>query len=110
LAIAFAFGARTGVLIPRMPSLAKTASKARVNSPSRSRIRKRKAASRSRNLQSDCEEVDREHALGLLPQERSPGQGGALAGSTASASRRIFRTVVAATFEPSPLVSPAIRW
>jgi transposase InsO family protein len=40
-AIAFAFGARTGVLMTRMPSLAKTSSKARVNLLSRSRIRNR---------------------------------------------------------------------
>ena len=40
-AIAFAFGARTGVLMIRMPSLAKTASKSRVNLLSRSRIRNR---------------------------------------------------------------------
>jgi hypothetical protein len=38
-AIAFAFGARTGVLTISMPSLAKTASKLRVNLTSRSRIR-----------------------------------------------------------------------
>ena len=38
---AFAFGARTGVLMILMPSLAKTASKSRVNLLSRSRIRKR---------------------------------------------------------------------
>ena len=40
-AIAFAFGARTGVLMIWMPSLAKTASKSRVNLLSRSRIRNR---------------------------------------------------------------------
>jgi hypothetical protein len=41
-AIAFAFRARTGVLITSMSSLAKTASKSRVYLASRSRIRKRK--------------------------------------------------------------------
>src|SRR5947207_14615811 len=42
---AFAFGARTGVLMISIPSLAKTASKSRVNLLSRSRMRKRKGRS-----------------------------------------------------------------
>ena len=44
---AFAFGARTGVLMIRMPSLAKTASKSRANLLSRSRMRKRNGVRRS---------------------------------------------------------------
>jgi hypothetical protein len=46
-AVAFAFGARTGVLMIWMPSLAKTASKSPVNLLSRSRIRKRNDLGRS---------------------------------------------------------------
>src|ERR671925_300826 len=41
LAVAFALSARIGVLMTRMPSLAKTASKSRVNLLSRSRIKNR---------------------------------------------------------------------
>src|SRR6266498_891433 len=52
-AIAFAFGARTGVLTTRMPSLAKTASKLRVNLLSRSRIRKRKRSGASWSVQAN---------------------------------------------------------
>ena len=44
---AFAFGARTGVRITRVPSLLKTASKARLNLLSRSWIRNRHRAPRS---------------------------------------------------------------
>src|SRR6266498_3441067 len=44
---AFAFGARTGVLMIVMPSVAKTVSKSRVNLLSRSRIRKRNDSGRS---------------------------------------------------------------
>ena len=50
-AIAFAFGARTGVLMIWMPSLATTASKSRVNLLSRSRIKKRNDPGRSRSAQ-----------------------------------------------------------
>ena len=121
-AIAFAFGARTGVLMIWMPSLAKTASKSRVNLLSRSRIRKRNDPGRSWSVQAnwracwvtqasgrvggaagevdaaaaeldeeehvqplqrdrlDGEEVDREHALRLRPQERAPGESASRAG------------------------------
>jgi hypothetical protein len=114
--------ARTGVLTMRMPSLAKTASKSRVNVLSRSRIRKRNrpglpmqrpgeltrllcnpGASRVGGaagevnaavcefdeeedieaLQGDRlegEEIDGEHALRLLPQERTPCETAATAG------------------------------
>jgi hypothetical protein len=105
-----------------MPSLAKTASKSRVNLLSRSRIRKRKREGCSWSVQAKlarllghpgagwvggaasevdaaagkfdeeediealqrdclhCEEVDREHALRLRPQEGAPRDSGALAG------------------------------
>ena len=49
-AIAFACGARTGVLMIRIPSLAKTASKSRVNLLSRSRIRKRSGDGRAASV------------------------------------------------------------
>jgi len=54
-AIAFAFGARTGVLTIRMPSLAMTVSKLPLYLLSRSRIRKRRplsenSASQTRRL------------------------------------------------------------
>jgi hypothetical protein len=59
----------------------------------------------------DREEVDCEDALRRLAQrnvrqdtpERSPA-------GPRPASRRIFRTVVAETLTPSPLISPTIRW
>jgi hypothetical protein len=52
-AVAFAFGARSGVLMIWMPSLAKTASKSRVNLLSRSRIRKRNDPARSWSVQTN---------------------------------------------------------
>jgi hypothetical protein len=52
-AIAFAFGARIGVLTILMPSLAKTASKARVNLLSRSRTRNRNDPGRSWRAQAN---------------------------------------------------------
>src|SRR5437868_15470649 len=53
-ASAFAFGARTGVLMISIPSLAKTASKSRVNLLSRSRMRKRKGGRRSWSVEANC--------------------------------------------------------
>src|SRR5438105_11367207 len=50
---AFAFGARTGVLMVSIPSLAKTASKSRVNLLSRSRMRKRNGGRRSWSVQAN---------------------------------------------------------
>jgi hypothetical protein len=58
----------------------------------------------------DGEEVDREHTVGLLAQKRPPREAGTAAGGRMPAWRRIFRTVVADTFRPSPLISPASRW
>src|SRR6266496_2817228 len=51
---AFAFGARTGVLMISMPSLAKTVLKSRVNLLSRSRMRKRNGARRSWSVHVNC--------------------------------------------------------
>jgi hypothetical protein len=50
-AIAFAFGARTGLSMIWMPSLAKTASKSRVNLLSRSGIRRRNSPGLSWSVQ-----------------------------------------------------------
>jgi hypothetical protein len=58
----------------------------------------------------DGEEVAREHALRLSSQERSPGRAGTLTGRTDARLAQIFRTVVADTLRPSPLISPTSRW
>ena len=52
-AIALAFGARTGVLMISMSSLANTASESRVNLLSRSRIRNRNGDGRSWSIQTN---------------------------------------------------------
>jgi hypothetical protein len=151
-AIAFAFGARTGVLTTRMPSLTKTASKLRVNllswsADQEAETRRRlvecpgelagllsnpgasgvggaagevDAAAAHLNEEEnveplerdrlDGEEVDCEHAVGLLAQERRQDEPERSPAGPTPASWRIFRTVVGETFRPSPLISPAIRW
>jgi hypothetical protein len=46
----------------------------------------------------------------LLAQERSPWEAATLAGWTDARLAHDLRTVVADTFRPSPLSSPAICW
>jgi hypothetical protein len=58
----------------------------------------------------DGEEIDREHALRPLPQERSPGKPAAATGGADAGLAEDLSTVVAETVSPSPLISPAIRW
>jgi hypothetical protein len=83
-AIAFAFGARTGVLTIRMPWLRKTSSKGPLYLLSRSRMRKRtplslKSRPRLRACcvtqdRLDCEEVTRNDAGRLRAQELAPAR------------------------------------
>src|SRR5882762_4489033 len=153
---AFALGARIGVLMISMLSLAKTASKSRVNLLSRSRIRKRNEPGLSRSVQAnwraclsdpgsgrvggaagevdapiaeldeeehvdalqrdrfDGEEVDREHALCLCPQEGTPGEPRTGAGRTQPCleqqllhRRRRDGETEAVQLADDPLVAPA---
>jgi hypothetical protein len=68
-AVAFAFGARTGVLMTRMPSLVNTASKFRVNLLSRSRIRNRNRDGCSSSVQANWRACCGTHApSGLVVQ------------------------------------------
>ena len=78
-ATAFAFGARTGVLSTWIPSLAKTASKLRVNLGSRSRRRKPK----TRRLLLECPG----DLGGLLGEPGAGGVGGAAGEVDAAASQ-----------------------
>jgi hypothetical protein len=55
----------------------------------------------------DGEEIDGEHALGLLPQKHCQVSPPRLPAGPRPASLRIF---VADTRKPSPVISPAIRW
>jgi hypothetical protein len=71
-AIAFAFGARAGVLMMRMPSLVKTASKSRVNLRSRSRIRKRNRSGCSWSDQTNWRACHPEREPAQLPGRHQP--------------------------------------
>jgi hypothetical protein len=74
-AIAFVFGARTGLSSPRLGWRC-----SRRDPRGGFPIDEEEDVEALQRDRLDGEEVDREHALGLLPQEGPPGQGGALAG------------------------------
>jgi len=58
----------------------------------------------------DGEEVDREHALCLCPQEGTPGEPEREPAGPSPAWSSSFFTVVAETVKPRPFSSPTIRW
>jgi hypothetical protein len=80
-AIAFAFGARTGVRMTWMPSLSKTTSKLCVNLLSRSRIRKRSGVDRSGSSQTSWRACwVTQLPLGFAVQPASGGEKDAIGG------------------------------